>query len=92
MSFAHGRFVLGPARVEAEIEVGDRDAVLPVRRERVLEPRAAARAERHAVHIAILVADRGGRERGFDKIRRRLADRDARDFPRGIDVLLEERG
>src|SRR5205807_10125865 len=54
----HGYLALDPAWVEPEIEVSDRDAVLPVRRERVLEPRAAPRTERHAVHIAILVAGR----------------------------------
>ena len=37
----HRCLVLDPAWVEPEIEVSDRDAVLPVRRERVLEPRAA---------------------------------------------------
>ncbi len=56
----HRCLVLDPARVEPEIEVRDGDAVLPVRRERVLEPRAAPRTERHAVHIAILVAGSAG--------------------------------
>ena len=88
----HRGLVLDPAWVEPEIEVSDRDAVLPVRRERVLEPRAAPRTERHAVHIAVLVADSGGRERGSDEICRRLADCQARDDPRGIEVLLQEGG
>ena len=88
----HRCLVLDPAWVEPEIEVSDRDAVLPVRRERVLEPRAAPRTERHAVHIAILVAGSGGRERGFDDLWHRLADCHARDDPRDIDVLLQEGG
>ena len=46
----------------------------------------------HAVHIAILVADSGGRERGSDEICHRLADCQARDHPRGIEVLLQEGG
>ena len=54
------RLVLDPAWIDPEIEVPDADAILPVRRENVLELRAAPSAERHAVHIAILVA--GGRE------------------------------
>ena len=88
----HRCLVLDPAWVVPEIEVSDRDAVLPVRRERVLEPRAAPRTERHAVHIAILVAGSGGREGGFDEICHRLADGHACDDPRGIDVLLQEGG
>src|SRR5260370_24176734 len=77
----HRCLVLNPAWVEPEIEVSDSDAVLPVRRERVLEPRAAPRTERHAVHIAILVAGSGGRERGFDDLWHRLAYCPARDHP-----------
>jgi len=61
----HRCLVLDPAWVVPEIEVSDCDAVLPVRRERIREPRAAPRTERHAVHIAILIADSGGREGGL---------------------------
>src|SRR6202043_4021524 len=39
----HGCLVLDSAWVEPKIEISDRYAVLPVRRERVLEPRAAPR-------------------------------------------------
>src|SRR6267378_1849412 len=86
----HGCLVLDPAWVEPEIEVRDSDAVLAVRPDRVLEPRAAPCTERHAVHIAILVAGSGGRERGFDDLWHRLAYCHARDYPRDIDVLLQE--
>ena len=88
----HRCLVLDPAWVKPEIEVIDSDAVLPVRRERVLEPRAAPRTERHAVHIAILVAGSGGRKRGFDDLWQRLAYCHARHYPRGIEVLLQEGG
>src|SRR5262249_31137578 len=88
----HNRLVFDPAWVEPEIKVSDREAVLPVRRERVLEPRTAPRTERHAVHIAILVAGSRGRERGLDDLWQRLADCHARDNPRDIDVLLQEGG
>src|SRR5213082_846416 len=88
----HRCLVLDPAWVVPEIEVSDRDAVLPVRRERILEPRAAPRTERHAVHIAILVAGSRRREGGFDDLWHRLAYCDARDGPGGIDVLLQEGG
>src|SRR5262249_47324120 len=88
----HGCLVLDPAWVEPEIEVSNRDAVLPVRWERVLEPRAAPRTERHAVHIAILVAGSGGRERGSDEICHRLADCPQRDDPRGLEVTPQASG
>src|SRR5262249_25414159 len=90
--YDHRCLVLDPARVEPEVEVLDREAVLPVRRERVLEPRAAPRTERHAGHIAILVAGSGRRERGFDDRWHRPAHCHARDDPPGIDVLLQEGG
>src|SRR5262249_18116997 len=88
----HRCLVLDPARVEPEVEVLDREAVLPVRRKRVLEPCAAPRTERHAGHIAILVAGRGRGERSFDDVWHRPAYGHARDHPRGIDVLLQEGG
>ena len=90
--YDHRRLVLDPAWVEPEIEVRDREAVLPVSRERVLEPRATPSAERHAVHIAVLVAGRGGRERGCGDLRHRLADGHARHRSRDVDILVQEGG
>ena len=70
----------GP-RVEADAEVGEREAIFAVGRERVREPQAAAGAERHAVDVGRLVAGRRREVRGRD-FRHGLADREMRDRAR----------
>ena len=78
------------ARVEADAEVGKREAIFAVGRERVREPQAAAGAERHAVDVGLLVAGRRREVRGGD-FGHGLADREMRDRARDVDVLLDER-
>ncbi len=73
-----------------DAEVGKREAILAVGRERVREPQAAAGAERHAVDVGLLVAGRRREVRGGD-LGHGLADREMRDRARHVDVLLDER-
>ena len=77
------------ARVQADAEVGKREAIFAVGRERVREPQAAAGAERHAVDVGLLVAGRRREVRGGD-FGHGLADREMRDRARHVDVLLDE--
>ncbi len=84
-------FRLERARVEADVEVGDREPVLAVRRKRMREAIAATRAGRQPVGVAVLIAARR-REIDARELRRRLADREPRDLARDAEVLLEECG
>jgi hypothetical protein len=80
------------ARVEADIEVRHRDSVFAVGEEVMREAHAAARAERHAVDVVVLIVlGRRRRERHARDLRRCLTDREMRDVARHADVLLEER-
>ena len=77
------------AGIEPDVEVRDRDAVFAVGQEVVREAHAAARAERHAVDVVVLIVRRRGEGDARD-LRHRFADGDMCDMARGADVLLEE--
>src|SRR5690606_27589125 len=78
---------LDGAGIQADAEILERQPILAVRREHVLDPDAAARAERHALDVAALIRGRRREVRGRD-LRHRLADGEVSRRAGKLEVLL----
>ena len=101
----HRVLELHPRHFARQRHVADRELVVAVRREVVLDDEAAARAERHPFEPMLLPAGAGRARRrqrdhhvgdvavgGQERLRLGVADRLERDGARGVDVLVDEVG
>src|SRR5262245_48494383 len=76
--------------VEANVEIEDGESILTIRREIVLELHPSAGAEREAVDVTPLIADRQWISRA-GLLWYNIADGEFRCQPCSADVLIEER-